>query len=226
MIRTVPLAVALVLMLSACGEEAPMEVETNALEVAEPLASHSGSHGLVHTTFPDEDPGPPFYARVTTIMNQFYHDGEWLVVPFHRDPGCVPEDFNLLAFFDPPGPAGPGAFACPLTVNGFMLLEAGAPPGTFPHYVEITGSAVPFYFVPWAEFQAEAEDGVVTITDLEALDPILGTAHRYRETLKPRLDNHLVVMTAAGTLEDGRAFEFSATHRMDRTTALRLRFVD
>ena len=68
---------------------------------------------------------PPFYARIErdpagrpNVLN----DGEWAVIPFYREPGCVPADFNLLNLFD-----APRAFACALAVDGFEVWA------DFPH---------------------------------------------------------------------------------------------
>ncbi len=183
-----------------------------------------GSEGLTRKDIPAEDPGPPFYARVTSILDQFFHEDGWLAVPIYRDPSCVPADFNLLRLFDFPGPGGPGAFACPLLMHGFLLTEPDAPPARFPRQVELTGDAVPFRFVPWSEFENEAQDGVVTFADLEAMDPIPGTAHWYHETLKPREEDHVIVIDAEGTLDDGRTFRFHVTHIQDRTRSVRVSF--
>src|SRR5687768_14188345 len=86
---------------------------------------------LVATTAPasavvrTEDGGDvPFYARISTIgePDQVFHDDQWAVIVFYRPPSCVPKNVNLLAFFDFPGPSGPGAFACnPPTTAGFNL---------------------------------------------------------------------------------------------------------
>lgn len=57
----------------------------------------------------------------------------------------------------------------------------------------------------------------------EAMDRLTGTAHAYHETLKPREGDHLIVINARGTLEDGRSFRFHLTHQEDRTRSLRIR---
>lgn len=56
---------------------------------------------------------------------------------------------------------------------------------------------------------------VVTFSDLEAMNPLRGTATTYDETLQPRPGEHLVVIDAAGHLDDGRPFEFHVTHVED-----------
>lgn len=136
----------------------------------------------------------------------------------------MPDDFNLLGLYDFPGPNGPGAFACPLLMDGFILIEPDAPLGTFPHQANLQGDQVPFWFVSWEEFQAAMQDGVVTRKDLEGMDPVKGVAHRYQETLRPREGNHLIVIRAQGQLEDGRNFRFQVNHHEAETRSIQLRF--
>jgi hypothetical protein len=181
--------------------------------------------GMVRVTFPDPDPGVPAYARLGLPMNQVLHDGEWLAVPMLRDPACIPADFNLLGFFDPPGPAGPGAFACTLKLRGWYMIEADATPGTFPRIVHASGDAVPFWFVRWSEFEPLLAGGVVRIGDLAALPSLVrGTATRFEEMLQPRVEQHRVAIDASGRLEDGRPFRFHLTHVGDRIVTIRIGF--
>lgn len=224
MTRNIALVITLALAIPACSPASPTDSTATALNAGDVQAATVGSEGLTLQTVPDEDPGPPFYARVTTILDQFFHDDGWLAIPFYRDPSCVPADFNVLQLYDFPGPDGPGAFRCPLLMEGFVLIEPDAPPGTFPRQAVLKGDAVPFRFVPWNDFEAEAADGVVTMAELEALNPLVGVADRYHETLKPREGDHLIVIDAAGTLDDGRAFQFGVTHLEDQTRAIGLRF--
>jgi hypothetical protein len=53
------------------------------------------------------------------------HTDEWAAVTFLRQPGCVPYNFNLLDVIDVPG-----AFGCPLTVEGFAIFKNAPPPQT------------------------------------------------------------------------------------------------
>jgi hypothetical protein len=179
------------------------------------------SSGLEMRTIPTQDPGPPFYARVGM---QFLEDGEWLAIPFYRDPACVPEDFNLLEFFHFPGADGPGAFACPLLMTGRLLTEPDASPETFPRQVLLEGDAVPFWIVSWEAFQAAAAEGEVTVGDLAALSPLRGIASRFHETLHPREGEHRIILDASGLLEDGRPFRFHATDIEDELRAIRIEF--
>jgi hypothetical protein len=209
-------------MLAACGSADPLHSHSDARADDQELLAAAQSAGLQSLSIPDEDPGPPFYARVTTLLNQMFHQDGLLAIPFYRPPSCVPADFNMLELFDPPGPQGPGAFACPLLMTGFLLTEPDAPLGTFPRHVVLGGSEVPFWFVDQEQFQAQAADGVVTFAELQAMDRLTATAHAYHETLKPREGDHLIVINARGTLEDGRSFRFHVTHQEDRSRSLQI----
>jgi hypothetical protein len=178
-----------------------------------------GGSGLVRRVIPDEDPGPPYYARVGF---QVFDDGQWVAIPFYRPPSCIPADFNLLQFFHFPGPDGPGAFACPLLVSGFLLIEPDASLGTFPRRVVLEGRDVPVWFVPSAVFADAIANGGLTIGELEQLQPMRGLASSYHETLHPRPDEHLIVIVARGTLEDGRTFVFQVTHLQDEVKSLQI----
>lgn len=214
-------AAALLPMLGACRQPT---AHSDAMAETAVEALAADAQGLDRRLIPAEDPGPPFYARLTSTLDQLFHADGWLAVPFYRDPACIPTDFNLLELFHFPGPNGPGAFACPILVQGFMLIEPEAPLGTFPRQVVMEGDSVPFWFVKWEDFQAAAADGLVTIGELQALTPVRGTADRYREMLKPRVGDHAVVISAGGTTEDGRRFSFHVTHLEDQTKSIQVRF--
>ncbi len=90
--------------------------------------SAQSAYADVNLTVPGESPGVPAYARVEP--GGAFHADEWAVMPFYRLPTCVPEDFNLMAFFDVPT-----AFGCPLTVSGHEVWDNGpgrSPPRTLP----------------------------------------------------------------------------------------------
>ncbi|CAN5758031.1 hypothetical protein BH23GEM6_BH23GEM6_24710 [soil metagenome] len=221
--RTILTALLLPLLLTAC-DGAPVALQAPP-PIDEALHAPAVTPGMIRMTFPDPDPGVPAYARFGLPTNQLLHDGEWLAIPMLRDPACIPADFNLLNFFDPPGEGGPGAFACPLKLHGWYMIEADAPLGTFPSIVHSSGDAVPFWFVRWSEFQPLLAGGEVNIGDLAALPSLVrGTADRFAETLHPRLENHRVVVDAQGHLEDGGRFRFHLTHIGDRIVTIRIRF--
>jgi len=197
-------------MLLSCRPE-PAGATTELDSARHEYAALRQDHSLVEVHFPQPDPGGPLYARVGPLLNQFLVAGDTLVIPFYRHPECVPPDFNLLEYFHPPF-----AFACRSTVQGTFLIEALEPAEMFPARVHSTGSAVPFWFVSWSAFQAAMAGGVVTLGDLERLEPIRATAHRFEEYLRPRERDHQVVIEAQGTTdEDNRGFHFSLHHRGD-----------
>jgi hypothetical protein len=220
----VPLALALALGVSACQGSRVADPPMEDLIDSEALIRSEQAAGMVRVTFPDPDPGIPAYARAFPGLDQFFRDGEWLAIPFYRSPEAIPADFNLLDFFHFPGPNGPGAFGTPLLTEGFYFVEAGAPQGTFPTLSISTGDAVPFWFVKWVDYQAAMSDGIVTIGEVRAMSPLRGTARQFAETLKPRPESHLVVISARGRLADGRSFDFHVTHIGDVTRAVRIRF--
>lgn len=176
---------------------------------------------LVRREMPGEDPGPPFYARVGV---QVLEGNGYVAIPFYRSPDLVPAGFNLLSFYDFPGPGKPGAFAAPLLMTGFTLTEADAPANSFPKQVELRGASVPIWFVPSAAFHAAAKDGSLTIGELRALTPLVGTASRYHETLHPREAEHKIVIDADGRLADGRDFALSLTHVGVALESIRIAF--
>lgn len=152
----------------------------------------------VTQTFPGESPGHPAYAR--TLPASVIHTDQWAAVPFYRLPTSVPEDFNLLQFFDVPR-----SFGCPLTVSGRLVTES---PEALPKVVVTRGRDIPVWFASWPEVQAAMSDGVLTIEELSALGSlVVGTADLYQELLRP---NELVVVNARGTLADGRSFRLHA----------------
>jgi hypothetical protein len=150
----------------------------------------------------------PYYARITSYND---YPVEWVAIVFYRPPACVPADFDLYTvFFDIPG-----AFACePATTTGFEVWKLGPGQEDSPKLVELKGlGAVPIWFVSWSAFQAAAADQVLTIADIEAMNPLKGTASFYHETMPLKGMTTAVVgeYNARGTLEDGRTFIFHAT---------------
>jgi len=213
-----PRLIASLCTLAACT---PMPVAPHDGRSTAPARSVASTTGLARRVMPTEDPGPPFYARLGYQLLE--HDG-WVAIPFYRSPDLVPADFNLFDFFHFPGPGGPGAFAAPLLMTGFVLIEADAPLGTFPKQVELRGTGTPVWFVRSVAFHAAAGDGVLTMAELRSLAPLQGTTTRYHETLHPRTGEHKIVIRAAGTLPDGRTFQLGVTHVHDTLRQMQLTF--
>ena len=146
----------------------------------------------------------PFYSRVITGT------GEWSPVIFYRPPGCIPATFNLETFFDPPR-----AFACgPMTVESFAVWETGPGLDPAPRQSQLQGlGAVPIWFVRTDDYLDAIDDGVLTIGELQALDPLTGHARQFTQTQHPfpPVENSLLVINAKGTLEDRRSFKLHVT---------------
>lgn len=167
------------------------------------LAQPTAAHAAVRQTIPEEQPGPPFYAR---IISNVSGTEELSAVVFYRDPACIPPDFNLLQFFDIPR-----AFGCRLTVEGFVIWKNGPPPiDQAPIQQQLFGTGnVPVWFVSTAELQVATSDGVLTIGELQSLPSlVIGSASSFHETLHPvqAAKRGMIEITASGTLSNGESF--------------------
>jgi len=189
--------------------------------------------GLVRTTWgSSEDPGPPFYAEIEPAPPHFINDGEWGAVVFYRDPGCVPANFNLLNFFDPPA-----AFGCDLTMDGSSLWVGEALVGA-PKIATMSGNgAVPVWFAPLESLQAAVQDGELRIGELAAVDGLIrGTATHFNGILHPTPlppqlggGGHPVPkqsMTAKGDLEDGRSFRLQFSEVKEEFNSTQITFTE
>jgi hypothetical protein len=173
----------------------------------------------VATTFALIAPGTASaQVRVDPVAVPFYARGivgpEWTAFVFYRPPECVPEDFNLEAFFDVPR-----VFACtPMTTDSFAVFEHGPGLDPAPYQARNRGlGAVPIWFIPTEDYLEAAADGVLTMAELRALEPLMGTADFYSETLHATEGAQvpLLVVNATGTLEDGRSFRLHAKINFD-----------
>ena len=141
------------------------------------LVAGLAAYAAVYTPFPP--PNAPFYANFGPGQNAI-HDEQWAVIPFYTLPTCVPQDFNLLDFFDIPR-----AFDCPLTTHGFSVWKNGPPPidlAPIQNVVQGNGE-VHVWFVRWSELQAGMADGVVLMPELLAMSSLrMGLASFFHET--------------------------------------------
>jgi hypothetical protein len=148
----------------------------------------------------------PFYARVLTHIFPGNQDATWAGVSFLRPPSCVPENFNLLDFFDIPG-----AFSCePMTVENFTIRKDPFLPPPFQFIVHGLGD-VPVWLVDADDMEAAISDSVLTIGELEAIPSLVkGHATVYNEMVQsaPR-EPRQVTLTASGELDDGRTFHIN-----------------
>jgi hypothetical protein len=164
--------------------------------------------------FPEDQPVFPVYARFETVDETGFTDGEWVCIPFYRDPACVPDDFNLLDFFD-----RPGAWECddliPPYIEGFAIRSLPLP---FPpeHFFARGLPGMPVWFVNWGELLEvyDYNDGVVTIFDLKNMESLRkGVAASYMEEIQTAANpatSHFIV--TFGELLDGRRFQASYSH--------------
>ena len=190
-------------------KEEPVSVLEEGKERYDELRSNPD---FIEVGFPSEqEPGPPFYARVGKLpeADLIFYVNEWVFIPFVRQLECVDETFNLLEFFHVPN-----AFFCPLTVGGSGLTEADAPPGTFPAIAFAEGENVDMWIVEKSKFDAAIADAMLTFGDLEALQPLKGNG-KYTEYNVPRPElGHLLVIEARGSIAStNRNFTFSFVER-------------
>jgi hypothetical protein len=160
--------------------------------------------------FPEDGPAVPAYARFTAVSDLGFTDGEWFAIPFYRDPGCVPLEFNLLELFD-----RPRAWDCEAYIEGFEIRSQPrpAPPE---HFYARGLEGMQIWFVNFGELQDVVEDngGVVTIVDLILMDSLqIGVAESYLEELQTAFNpvsSHRIV--TFGELLDGTPFLASFSH--------------
>jgi hypothetical protein len=166
------------------------------------------SAGMAPANVRLESYGPPYYARIAA--GEIYHDGVWAAIAFYRDPGHVPDGFNLLSFIDF------GAFDCHSYVAGFEIWKNGpGPDETAPIQSRLQNTEdMPIWFVSWTELQTAIADDVLTIRELALLPSrLIGTATFYTETLHPLWGGPqtMISIVASGFLEGGGMFSFQAT---------------
>jgi hypothetical protein len=173
------------------------------------LTLRTVAQAQIHLQIP-EDRQPPIYAALDRGFMP--HTEEWAVVIFYRNTDCVPADFNLLDFFDPP----PRPFLCALQIEGHSNWRSLDDPAPADSLWQGTG-AVPLWFVRWPELQAAVADDELTIAELAALPSLLrGSASFYLESIRnstrgQRGGNEALI--ASGTLTDGRRFRVEYTEK-------------
>jgi hypothetical protein len=126
-------------------------------------------------------------------------------------PGCVPRDFNLISFFDPPRVFGCG----PMTMQGYAIFENGPGIDPAPMLGRQDGKgAVPIWFVRTNKYKKISADGVVTVRDLERLFPIRASARFYTEVLENdhARDSYHFHALAVGKLGHHRSFAYLTYH--------------
>jgi hypothetical protein len=167
-----------------------------------------------------DDPQPPFYARLHTnpslapgLVQEIFHDDQWVAIPFYRDPACIPADFNLLEFVDlTPDPVYVlRPFGCALAVEGFELWKNGPGIDPAPIHSRLRAiDAVEIWFVSWPALSLEVQDGQLTIGELGSMPSLRrGTATLFSERAHPYPAKAPgIALEALGYTDDGARFLF------------------
>jgi hypothetical protein len=178
---------------------------------------------FIELTFPGDDPGPPFYARIAILGPDklLMESNGTIIIPMMREVACIDPEFNLLDLYHIPN-----AFFCPLTLSGKGLIEPNAPMGTFPVIAYGSGTNMPVWFVDSAPLLNAIADGVLTLTELNALNPKKGIASRYEEFNKPRTEqDYLLVIESEGTIVGtNQRFKYIVTSTTKANQDVELRF--
>jgi hypothetical protein len=164
------------------------------------VALSSSAAAVSHATVRVDHVQVPFYARGIA-------GDKWAAVIFYRPPSCVPREFNLRTFIDIPR-----AFGCgPMTMDGYAVFENVPTVDPAPQLSRLNGEgAVPIWFMRTRDFEKAGADGVRTIAELEALEPLRGSARLYSEVFKTepgRAGSHFSAL-ATGRLANGGAFAY------------------
>ncbi|TVR76426.1 MAG: hypothetical protein EA409_13445 [Saprospirales bacterium] len=175
---------------------------------------------LIEVSFPDVDPGPPFYARVGKFPDAelvFRSKGK-VFIPILRGVSCIDKEFNLLDLAHVPN-----AFFCQLTITGTILIEADAQPGDFPAIGFGQGENVDMWILDEDKFDNAIADGVLTIGELESLQPLMGKGS-YAEYNVPRDElGYLLLIEASGTVAStNQKFSFSYVERNRQQVSISL----
>lgn len=215
--------VGLFILMVACSNE-DVEPELSELEKARlDYQQLKANPNFIELNFPGDDPGPPFYARIAVLGPDrlVMESNGTIIIPMMREVACIDPEFNLLDLYHVPN-----AFFCPLTLSGKGLIEPNAPMGTFPAIAYGEGTNMPVWFVESAPLLNAMADGVLTLTELNALNPKKGIASRYEEFNKPRSEqDYLLVIESEGTITGtNQRFKYTVTSKTKAKQDVKLRF--
>lgn len=212
----------LIFLAASCSEDENVPQKSDLDKAIDEYAQIKANPAFIEFSVPVDNPGPPFYARIADMgLERLFLENESVVaIPMMRQVECIDPEFNLLNFFHVPN-----AFFCPLTVTGRGLIEPNSPPDRFPEIAYLESSNMPFWFVNKQALYAAIDDGVLTLTELEALNPKKGVATRYIEYNKPRSEeDHLLVIEAEGRIPaSNENFEMKLASRNKRTQSPEIR---
>ena len=157
-----------------------------------------------------ERPGTPlpFWARIedsSTELNGIPLTEEWGIIYFYvKDPSVIPEDFNLMSFFDF------RALGVDFAVQGSSWWEEGNQMAPYVSKLEENGP-VPFWIITSDQAKQAAKDGIITMVELRDLNPIKGYANDFFEILRPfggGAPVNGILTNASGQLENNKTFNF------------------
>lgn len=174
----IKLIVGISFLFLACANDDP-QPEISELEKARMEYDQlKANPAFIELAFPEDDPGPPFYARIAVLGPDILlmESNGTVVIPMMKQVECIDPEFNLLDLYHVPN-----GFFCPLTLSGRGLIEPNAPMGTFPAIAYGAGSDMPVWFVESGPLASAMADGVLTLPELQALNPKKGVASRYEE---------------------------------------------
>lgn len=151
----------------------------------------------------------PFWSRtdIIPILN-----GYGVIYFYVEDPEIIPADFNLLTFFDI------RALEHKFAVEVFEIFADTN--DILPFKVHLIGKgSVPFWFITEEKLALAIADGILTMTELESLNPIKGFATHFAEDLHPVEMQELGIIgghryprltaEAKGELLEGGTFHFN-----------------
>lgn len=188
------------------------QLSQNQLLIKLHTSSQPTQNGLDDLPSLDIRPGTPipFWARIEpTFPNGMPEANGWGIIYFYvQNPHVIPDDFNLLNFFDPRA----------LSANFAVMGLAGFLPGNFAPYVSVLKErdAVPFWFITSEQARAVAADHIITMPELESYHPLKGHADKFYEQLRPAGGGAPVAglsVFASGGLDGGGQFEFKLQTR-------------
>ncbi len=151
----------------------------------------------------------PFWARTDAI---FVLNGYGIIYFYVQEPSIIPTGFNLLTFFDPMN-----STAVPLNdwaVDGFRIFHHLKDGWPIELHLEGKG-AVPFWFFTEQQIVTALADGVLTMPELESLNPIKGHATKFLENI--HTTKRILNVSAKGSLDGGGSFHFSAAAKLHKS---------
>lgn len=215
--------IAWVILVMACTNEDQQPLVSELEKARMEYEQMKANPAFIELSFPEDDPGPPFYARIAVLGPDvlLMEANGTVVIPMMRQVECIDPEFNLLNLYHVPN-----GFFCPLTLAGKGLIEPNAPMGTFPAIAYGGGTNMPVWFVDKNLLATAMADGILTLPELQGLNPLKGVASRYEEFNKPRTEeDYLLVIESEGTIPGtNQRFEYKVISKTKARQDVELRF--